>query len=172
MGIGFVTSASHERHLQSNPKAKNLQSYLTMKPFTKFTLFAAGLAVAALPLINAADTEAAAPAPAGKHALAGKHPRLRALGRSKAVRQRIAQKLNLSTDQIAQLKASRASTVASVKAIRADSSLTPDQKKAKVRETVQAARASLKGVLNADQQAKMRKLRGFLRNRAQARRGV
>jgi hypothetical protein len=143
-----------------------------MKTLTKLTLFTAGLAVAALPLINAADTDTTAPAPAGKHALAGKHPRLRALMRRKAVRQRIAQKLNLSVDQIAQLKASRASTVAAVKAIRADSSLTPDQKKAKVRETVQAARANMKGVLNADQQAKMGKLRAFLRNGAQARGGV
>lgn len=140
-----------------------------MKTLVKITLLTAGLAVAALPVINAADTDATAPAPAGQPALAGRHPLLRALARRKAVRQRIAQKLNLSADQKAQLKASRASTVAAVKAIRADTGLTPDQKKTKVRETVQAARASMRGVLTADQQAKMGKLRAFLRNRAQAR---
>ena len=143
-----------------------------MKTFAKITLLTAGLAVAALPVISAADTGATPPAPAGKHALAGTHPRLRALMRRKAVRQRIAQRLNLSADQIAQLKAARANTVAAVKAIRTDASLTPDQKKAKAQETVQAARASMRGVLTADQQAKMGKLRALIGKRLAARRGV
>lgn len=141
-----------------------------MKIFTRITLLAAGLAVAALPAITAAADNT--PAPGDKPALAGKHPRLRALMQRKAVRQRIAQRLGLTADQITQLKATRANTVAALKAIRSDTSLTVDQKKAKARETLQSARAQMRGVLTPDQQAKMGKLRAFIRGRMQARRAL
>ena len=140
-----------------------------MKILTKITLLAAGFAVAAsaLPVLAAADastgnaTTTVAPA--------GKHPGLRALMHRRAIRQQVAKRLGLSADQVSQLKATRASTATAIKAIRADTSLTPDQKKAKARETIQAARTQMKGVLTADQQAKLGKIRSFLRNhRAQA----
>ncbi len=140
-----------------------------MKTLAKITLFAVGLAVIALPLLNAADTDATTPAPAGKQTHAGRHPRMRALMLRKAVRQRVAQKLNLTDEQKTQLKTTRTNTVAAVKAIRADTSLTPEQKKAKVRETLQTARAGLKNVLTAEQQAKIGKLRRLIRARRQAR---
>jgi hypothetical protein len=125
-----------------------------MKTLAKIIVIAAGVAVA-VPVTNAAD--AAAPA--------AKHPRLRALMVRKAVRERIAQRLGLTADQTAQLKAIRAKTAAAVKAIRADSALTPEQKKAKAREALQAARAEAGSVLTADQQAKMKKIRQHLRAR-------
>lgn len=123
-----------------------------MKTLTRITLLVAGLAAAALPTVNAAD--ATAPAPAARH------PRLRAmLALRRAVRQRALKKLGLSADQVTQLKADRAKTATAVKAIRVDSSLTPDQKKAKVRETLQAARTEMRSVLTPDQQAKLQQLR-------------
>jgi Spy/CpxP family protein refolding chaperone len=123
-----------------------------MKALARITLLVAGLAAAALPTVNAAD--ATAPAPAAKH------PRLRAmLMVRRAVRQRVLKKLGLSADQVTQLKADRAKTATAVKAIRFDSSLTPDQKKAKVREAMQAARTEMRSVLTPDQQAKLQQLR-------------
>jgi hypothetical protein len=128
-----------------------------MKTLTRITLFAAGLTVAALPLLTAGD--AAAPA-------AASHPRLRALWlRRHAIRQRMAHRLNLTADQISQFKAERAKTVTAVKAIRADRGLTPEQKKAKVRATVQAARTAMRGVLSPDQQKQLQHLRARLRAR-------
>lgn len=125
-----------------------------MKTFTRITLLAVGLA-AALPLVNAADTTTT-PAP--------NHPRLKALlAHRQAIRQRVAKRLGLSADQISQLKAERAKTVAAVKAIRADSSLTPEQRREKIRSTVMAARTEARGVLTPDQQAKVKHLRARLR---------
>jgi len=144
-----------------------------MKTFTKITLLAAGFAatVAALPVLAAADTTTGNAASTA--APAGKHPGLRALLHRRAIRQQVAKRLGLSADQISQLKSTRASTATAIKAIRADTSLTPDQKKAKARETIQAARTQMRGVLTADQQAKLGKIRTFLRNhRAQADRAL
>ena len=125
-----------------------------MKTLLKLTLLAAGLATA-LPIIQAAD---AAPAKAGKHA----HPR--ALAAKRAIHQRVAQRLGLSQEQVGQLKADRAKTAAAVQAIRGDATLSAEQKKAKVRETRQAARTEMRGMLNPDQQAKLDQLKKKLRH--------
>ena len=125
-----------------------------MKTLAKIILVAAGVAVA-IPVTNAANSVAAT----------AKHPRVRALLVRKAVRQHIAHRLSLSSDQIAQLKADRTKTIAAVKAIRADASLTADQKKAKAHEAIKAARTEMRGVLTADQQAKLEKIRAHLRAR-------
>ncbi len=125
-----------------------------MKTFTRLTLLAVGLA-AALPLVNAADTT---PTPAPKHA------RLKAfLAHRQALRHHIAKRLDLSADQISRLKAERAKTAAAVKAIRADTSLTPEQKREKIRTTVMTARTEARGVLTPEQQAKAKHLRERLR---------
>jgi Spy/CpxP family protein refolding chaperone len=126
-----------------------------MKTLAKLTLLAVGLA-AALPFVQAADPAPAAPTV--------KHPRLHALMQRRAVRQRIAHRLGLSQDQVAQLKAARAKTVAAVQAIRGDATLSADQKKAKVRETVQAARTEMRGVLTTDQRQKLDQLKKRLRH--------
>jgi protein CpxP len=130
-----------------------------MKTLTHITLIVAGLATAALPALTAADNTPPPAATTTTPAPAAKHPRLRAmLAFRQFIGQRVAKKLGLSSDQIAQLKAGRAQTATAVKAIRADTSLTPDQRKAKVRETVQTARTQMLGVLTPDQQAKLQKL--------------
>lgn len=129
-----------------------------MKNLLKLSILTVGLAVASAPAF-AVDS-----APATRAPRAG-HPVMRALLKQRAVRQHIAKKLDLSADQIAQLKAKRASTAATLKGIRSDASLTPDQKKAKTRETLQAARNDLKSVLTAEQQAKVQQMRKNLRAR-------
>jgi len=129
-----------------------------MKTLTRITLLAASLAFTTLPLVTAADAPADTTTPP-----AGNSPGLHALARRHAVRQRLAQRLGLTADQIGQLKATRAKTATAIKAIRADASLTPDQQKAKIHATRQAALTEMRGVLTPDQQAKMGKLRGFLR---------
>ena len=123
-----------------------------MKTFLKLTLLAAGL-TAALPFLQADPVSAPAGQPPRPHALA---PR-------RAIRQRLAQRLGLSAEQVTQLKAARLKAVADVKAVRADASLTPEQKKAKVRETPQAARTEMRGVLTADLQQKLDQLKKRLR---------
>jgi len=112
-----------------------------MKSLTKITLLAAGLAVAAIPFVNAAKVDAKAAARADKKELAGKRPLLRAAADRQALKQRIAKRLDLSADQVAQLKTKRADVAASIKSIRSDTSLTPEQRRAKVREAIQSASA-------------------------------
>jgi Spy/CpxP family protein refolding chaperone len=131
-----------------------------MKNLLKLSLLTLGLAAVSLPAFSAENDTATPPA----HAV--RRPLLKALvQRRAALRQKVAKKLDLTADQKAQLKAKRASVVAAVKAIRHDASLTPEQKKAKARETLQAARADVRNVLTADQQAKLQKARQHLRQR-------
>lgn len=82
---------------------------------------------------------------------------------------KIARALNLTPDQKVQLKAIRSQSAAAVQAIRADTSLTPDEKRNKVFETMTNARKQIHGVLTAGQevrlhhiQRQMRKLRRLL----------
>jgi hypothetical protein len=123
-----------------------------MKTFFKFTVLSAVLLAAIGSNLNAATpTETpSAPGHARLHALIRRHA---------AARHHVAKKLDLSSDQIAALKAARASTATTLKVIRADQSLTADQKKAKVRESLQSARKTMQGVLTADQQAKLQHFR-------------
>lgn len=129
-----------------------------MKALLKVSLLALGIVAAALPSMAAATTpEAATPAPRA-HLRRGAR-----LMRRAAIRRHVIQKLGLTDAQKAQLKAARASTVAAVKAIRADTTLTPEQKKAKVRETLQSARTQMRSALTPDQQAKLDQLRARIR---------
>ncbi|HVU35086.1 MAG TPA: hypothetical protein VHE61_16755 [Opitutaceae bacterium] len=134
-----------------------------MKTLVKVSLLVAGMIGAAAPLTFAVDapTAPAAAAPA----VAPAHPRhhARALRRM-MIRRHLARKLGLSTDQIAKLKTTRTNTVASIKSIRADTTLTPDQKKAKIRDVVRAARQSAQGILTAEQKAKLDTMRRNFRH--------
>ncbi len=124
-----------------------------MKTLLKMSLLAVGLATAASSLVNAAEVAPAA-APAGKHP-----HRHAALAHRKMVRHHVAKQLGLSAEQTATLKADRAKTHDAVKAIRADASLTPEQKKAKLRDTVKSARTEMRSVLTPDQQTQLKQLR-------------
>ena len=124
-----------------------------MKTLAKIIFIAAGVAVA-IPVTNAVAPDFVA-----------RHPRLRALVVRKAVRERVAQKLGLSADQVAQLKAERAKAIGELKAIRRDPSLTKEQKKAKARETIQAARSQARGEFSEEQLKKLKRVREHLRAR-------
>jgi Spy/CpxP family protein refolding chaperone len=129
-----------------------------MKTFTRFALLAAGLLAAAASVVLADDTKITAPA--------AKHPRLHAAVADRhAVRQRLAKKLDLSADQISQLKAAREKTASAVKAIRADQNLSAEEKKAKVRDALKSARNEMHSVLTPDQQKKLHEVRSRFRLR-------
>jgi Spy/CpxP family protein refolding chaperone len=126
-----------------------------MKTFPTVALFALGLVTAAFPLIAATDTTAPADTTPG-----AKFPRLRAMMiRRMAVAKRVAKKLGLSSDQIAQLKALRQQAAGNIKGLRTDSTLTKEQKKAKALAVLQNTRTQMRGVLTADQQARLDQMR-------------
>ena len=133
-----------------------------MKALLKISVLAASLAAFVIPSLHAADA-GSAPAPADKHPGLGG-----LLQRRAAIRRQVLHRLKLSDDQKAQLKAGQAKTRDAVKSIRADTSLTPEQKKAKVRETLQTARAEMRGVLTPEQQAKLDQIRQHLRKGKEA----
>ncbi len=126
-----------------------------MKSFLKTSLLFAGALAIALPSIQAAEATAT---PAAPNATARPHRRVGPLGRM-MIRHRVAQQLGLSADQITQLKANRTAAAASIKAVRADPSLTPEQKHARVHEIVANTRTQMKSVLTPEQQAKLQELR-------------
>lgn len=128
-----------------------------MKTLTKITVLAASLAAVGFSPLSAKPAKSDA---------SDAHPRLRALMEKRAkVRAHVAERLGLSEEQKATLKARRTQTAEALKAIRGDATLTAEQKKAKARDTLQAARADLRGVLNADQQAKLDRVRKHLKKR-------
>src|SRR5688572_22122515 len=129
-----------------------------MKTFSKMTLLAAGLAVAALPLL-AADANKRADRAKER----GDRPALRALARQQAVRKHVVRKLDLTDEQKSQLKAVRGETRQAVKALRGDSSLTTDQKKSKARELRQTTRGKVRVALTDEQKKKAGKMRHRLR---------
>jgi protein CpxP len=124
-----------------------------MKTLTKITLLAAGLAAVSLPAFAADNTADAEAAHHGK-------PGLRALAKHRAeLRSRIGHRLDLTDAQKQQLKAKRGEIKTSLQAIRSDTNLTKEQKRAKARELIASNRASLRSVLTADQQAKLDQMR-------------
>jgi hypothetical protein len=126
-----------------------------MKTFPKLVLLTLGLALASLPLTAASDTAAPSdPAPVARF------PRLRAMMiRRMAVARQVARRLGLTGDQMARLKSLRQETASRIKGIRTDSALTKEQKLAKAREILRGARSEMRGVLTAEQQARLARIR-------------
>ncbi len=130
-----------------------------MKNLTKLSLLAAGLAVVALPTFAADNAPADQPA---QHA----HPRAHAmLQRRAAMRAHALKRLDLTDAQKQQLKSQRESTKSALKALRADASLTKEQKREKARELVATARTNFRNALTPEQQAKLDQMRAKLRHR-------
>lgn len=127
-----------------------------MNTFSKISFIVLGLATAALPAFSAdSDTTPSAPRP--------ERPPLRALAARRAVQARVLKRLDLTAEQKTQLKAQRDATAGALKAIRADQSLTREEKKAKAREVAQSARTQMRSLLTTEQQAKLAKMRERLR---------
>lgn len=122
----------------------------------RLSLAALTLAAVAAPLLAA---EQSAPSDRGAEAR-GTRPHLRRFAELRAgERARLAERLGLTAEQQAQLKTKRSSIAETAKAIRQDSSLTPEQKKTKLRETLQSARTEMRSVLTPEQQAKLDQMR-------------
>lgn len=140
-----------------------------MKISAKLVLVSLTLASGA-PIWSAEQSTApAAPAQPGRHAAQAGHPRLRAMLQRRAmIRAHAAQRLGLTEEQKTQLKAVRQQTRGAVQAIRSDASLTPEQKRAKVRETLQGAQGQFRQALTPDQQQQLQKMRQRLRERMRA----
>jgi protein CpxP len=77
----------------------------------------------------------------------------------KATLQKISEALNLTDDQKEKLRPILQEEVDKMKAVRDDTSLTPDQKKAKLREIHEAYRPKVNDVLTPEQQAKWQKMK-------------
>lgn len=73
--------------------------------------------------------------------------------------ERLISELNLSAEQQAQIKPLIEAAHTQAEAVRADSSLSREQKMAKLRETHQALRGQLQGILTAEQKQKLETLR-------------
>ncbi len=71
----------------------------------------------------------------------------------------LARRLELTPDQMAGIRDIRAKTLAAVKPIRADASLSPEARQAKVRELVQGSRAQIRALLTPEQKAKVQHMR-------------
>lgn len=92
-----------------------------------------------------------------------KHPRrLKALAAMRVRLGMVANRLGLSPDQRAKIRDIRTQTAAAVQPIRKDASLTPEAKRAKVRELVEAGRTEMQGVLTPKQQKKLQRIRARL----------
>ena len=102
------------------------------------------VAALAVPLALAKPQEAPAPQTAGKER--GMHDRLQAAVES----------LNLTDEQKAKVKDIFADAKTKHQAVSSDTSLSDDQKKAKMRELHEGTMAKLNGVLTPDQQAELK----------------
>ena len=67
--------------------------------------------------------------------------------------------LNLSTEQSAKLKAKREASKVKIDAIKANSSLTEEQKKAQVKEVMKSSKADMKNILTEEQFKKLQEMK-------------
>ena len=100
-------------------------------------------------------------APAEGHRFAGRrHPGGPGGPDSGALLQRLSAKLNLTTDQQAQIKPILDAAHQQVLTVRNDSSLTQEQKFAKIKDAIQGARSQVTGILTPAQQQQFAALKG------------
>ena len=85
--------------------------------------------------------------------------------------EKFAEKLNLTPEQKADLKSIRENAKQQAQAIKSDSSLTPDQKKAKFKELRKSSHEQMMAKLTPDQQAKFKEMRKERRGHRHGRKG-
>jgi Spy/CpxP family protein refolding chaperone len=85
--------------------------------------------------------------------------------------EKFAEKLNLSSEQKADLKSIRDNMKQQAQAIKNDSSLTPDQKNAKFKELRKSSHEQMMAKLTPDQQAKFKEMRKEHRGHRHGRKG-
>lgn len=130
-----------------------------MKTLLKLTVIAAGLAVTALPAARAADQT---PPPAGgtdNPAAQPEHPGWRGRHMDPARRiQRLAEVLGLTTEQQTKLKAVFKEEGAKMRAVFQDSSLSREDRRAKLMELRKDIRPKIDAILTPEQQKKLEKM--------------
>jgi Spy/CpxP family protein refolding chaperone len=125
-----------------------------MKSMLRIAIIAAGLTVAALPTVRAADETQPTPPPAGGGQRGERRER-----RQEMMGKEMAEKLGLSQDQQDKVKVIREKTQTDITAVRDDVSLTEDQKREKIRDLRMNSMKDFRAVLTPDQQAKMEQMR-------------
>jgi Spy/CpxP family protein refolding chaperone len=140
---------------------------ITMKPsfqkivFPALAAFFAASVVCAqtpAPATTAATTAPSAAPEVGAHPFHRRGPLQRLM-----IRRAMAEKLGLTAEQQSQIRAARKSAAQQIKAIRTDTTLTPEDKKARIHSAVDTAVAQMKQVLTPDQQQKFEQLRAARR---------
>jgi len=132
-----------------------------MKILTKASLLALGLAVVSVPMFAAR----------GERVDPGARKSIRALVERRAkVRAQVAKRLDLSPEQATQLKAKRADTRNALKSLRADTTLSREQKREKARALLKGTRGELRALLSPDQTHKLDRAHKRLRERVKERR--
>lgn len=136
------------------------------------SLAALGLALGSVPAFAASEPVPTPPQAQPNLSAEGRpgRPMMRRMMKRRAMeRERLAERLDLTDDQQAQLKTMRANTAATAKAIREDTSLTPEEKKTKLRETWKASQTEMRALLTPEQQAKLDQMRQHARRGANRR---
>ena len=88
------------------------------------------------------------------------HPQqLNALAMRRVRMAALAKEIGVTPEQQAALRAVQSKTAAAVKTVRADATLAPAEKQAKVREQLQTARTEMRATLSADQRVKLDQIR-------------
>lgn len=145
-----------------------------MKIISRMALLAAGLSVAALPAIYAADESGASSTPAYENppadssappAGARRHGDRPGMPGREAMGQEIKEKLGLSADQDAKMKAIREKHQVQRQALRGDESLSMEARRQKGREIMEAEQKEIRAVLTPDQAKKWDEMRQNMRQR-------
>lgn len=121
-----------------------------MKTYLRLGLLAAALSVAAYASDQPAAPPPPAPGPGAEFAPGQLQPR----GHHRARLAVFANQLGLTADQKTSLKAIGKQTEASVKAVRANTALTPEQQRTQIVALRDAARTQMRALLTPEQQAK------------------
>ena len=139
---------------------------MTKETFRRFGVKAAALAFSgamlfALPMM-AQDTAPQGPPPGG-------HMGPRGAGMQEHQLEMLTKKLNLTPDQVTQVKAIDDDAVKQMQALRADTSVSRDDKRAKMMDIHKASQEKIRALLTPDQQTKYDALQAEMKARAQER---
>lgn len=124
-----------------------------MKNSTKLFLVSIGAAILSLPVLRAAD-----PAPAGTQPTPPEH-RERRGERMKEMGERMAKELGLTAEQQTQMKGLMEEERKAAEAVRADASLTPEQKKEKMKGIRQDFQTKRQALMTPEQRKKAEEFR-------------
>lgn len=133
-----------------------------MNKLVNISILSAGILAVSVPAGFAADVATTAPTTPATAPAAHRAMRRGPLARM-MIRHKLARKLGLTANQVAELKSARQTAAASLKAIRADASLTQDQKRERVREVLANTRNQMQAVLTPAQQAQLKEIRAHAR---------